>query len=146
MAGSHEVAARVFRMRKMSGRARLEALDALAEVGDAQDVVAGLAAEMNHLAREADALGERDTFDRERRDELNARRRDIRRELTDAQDKAFDARLKLLIVQTQDAPDMEWCRENLAPEDIDAIYEAWEDDSDDPPTGKATDPTGSESS
>lgn len=132
--GQHIVSARVFAPARMVGAARLAVMDAVAQHGDAVDKVAGIQAELAHLARRADQLVDAEVFDTEARDTIEQERSEARRRLTDAQDKVWRSQLALLIAQTDSPPDLEWCLENVAPDDVDAIYRAWDPDGDTPPS------------
>lgn len=134
MAGEHEVASRVFRPARMVGAARLAVLEAVADHGDALDKVAGIEAELAHLERRFEHLSDDDVFDAEARDDIESKRAQARRRLIAAQDQVWRASLAILVAQTDSPPDVEWCLENVAPDDMDSIYRAWDPDGDTPPS------------
>lgn len=122
---------RVFRARRLTGAARLEVLRAWEKVQEAIDVVVGLQQEMAHTARRLDALRDAEEFDRGERDAVIQARAQIRGDLTAAQDRYHTARLRLVIAQTENPPDVEWCMEHLTADDVDEILGETDEEGDD---------------
>lgn len=129
-ARQHVVDDRVFRRARLVGSVRIAVMEARTDVADAVDVLAGVKAEMTHLARQADNLAEQPAYDTGERDRLLAQRAELRRRERDAEDQVWRAQLAALAAATANPPDVDWCLEHISPDDLEAIYRAWDPDED----------------
>lgn len=136
-AGGVEVAGRVFRLRRLTGAVQLELTRAQAHVADAEDLVAGLEAELKHLGDRIDAMaGAAGEFDRDEVRRLNDARKALREEQAAAHAAVVEAMMMVLIARCEPTDvTVEWCVENMEfPADFFRIMRGDKEDDQDPPS------------